>query len=119
MAKLKLNHSDILDKKFSPSESGYDAYEVDSFLDKILEDYEFIEKNELLLIEELEALNKKIKELTDNKKELEIELTKFKSRFQNIKDCDNVTTDNIELLKKINVYEKYLYEKGVDPTKLK
>ena len=102
-----------------PSTSGYDSLEVDTFLDKILEDYKFLERNEILLKEELEDLMKKITELTEDKKQLEIELSKYKSRFQNIKVSDNVTTENIELLKKINVYEKALYERGIDPTKLK
>ena len=102
-----------------PSTSGYDSLEVDTFLDKILEDYKFLERNEILLKEELEDLMKKITELTEDKKQLEIELSKYKSRFQNIKVSDNVTTENIELLKKINVYEKALYEKRIDPTKLK
>ena len=51
--KLRLSSKDILNKKFKQSANGYDPEEVDTFLDKILEDYRTIDK-------EIDGLNAEI-----------------------------------------------------------
>ena len=67
---------------------------------------------------EVEEKDLKIKKLEEEKSALEIELGKYKARFSNIKAEDNVTTGNIELLKRINLLEKALYNAGIDPSKI-
>lgn len=41
--KLKLTSNDILNKEFDKNVKGYDALEVDKFLDQVLEDYRVID----------------------------------------------------------------------------
>jgi DivIVA domain-containing protein len=119
MAKLSLDSTKILQKVFKGQKGGYDSTDVDAFLDEIIKDYRIVEQNCLLLQSELDELNKKISDLHNKNSDLEIELVKYKARLNNIKDGDNVTTDNIELIRKINLYEKALYDHNIDPTKLK
>ena len=41
--KLQLTSKEILNKEFKKSVKGYDASEVDAFLDKVLSDYRMID----------------------------------------------------------------------------
>ncbi len=43
--KLVLSSKEILNKTFKVAPKGYNAFEVDEFLDKILRDYKTIESN--------------------------------------------------------------------------
>lgn len=117
--KLVLSSKEILDKVFTISPRGYDAFEVDQFLDRVLKDYATIETNYLLSKREIEDNNKRLKQLEKEKHDLEIELSKYRNRFSNVKDTDNVTADNIQLIKKINAYEKFLWNNGFNPTTIK
>lgn len=117
--KLQLNTKAILQKKFNGAKSGYNALEVDSYLDQIIEDYEKVENGKLLSIKDYDILIKKIETLMEKNKNLEIELSKCKSRLKDIKETDSVNKDNIDLLKRINSLEKFIYEKGFDPSTIK
>ncbi len=117
--KLQLNAQAILQKKFNGAKSGYNALEVDSYLDQIIEDYEKVENGKLLSTKEYDTLVKKVETLMSKNKDLEIELSKYKSRLKDIKETDNVSKDNIDLLKRINALEKFIFEKGFDPSTIK
>ena len=119
MEKTKFSSKDLLNKKFKGVRPGYDPLEVDIFLDKILSDYYLLETLELLSKEEYDALINKIKELETENKKLSIENASMKGKLLNIKDGDHVTTDNVNLIKRINLLEKFLYEIGYDPSKIK
>ena len=92
---------------------------MDEFLDKVLKDYLEVENNFLMKKEEIDALNQKVELLNKEKQKLEIELGKYKERFSNIKASDNVTTDNMDLIKKINKYETFIYKMGYNPHTIK
>ncbi len=117
--KLGMTSTQILEKVFPGVPRGYDPFTVDEFLDRVIKDYRLIEANALIDIKEIDNLNNQIEKLKKEKQELEIELGKYKERFSNIKESDNVTTDNIDLIKKINKYEKFLYSKGFKPDEIK
>lgn len=118
--KENLTVEDILNKKFEPSKVGYNPIEVDKFLDKVL-----LTVNNLNLT--INALNEKIlmdhksfDELTINYKDLETKFYAFKNKYKNIKEDDFIDNKNsIELIKKINIYERKLNELGIDPKSLK
>ena len=57
--------------------------------------------------------------LESEKRKIEVELERYKARFTNIKSSDNVTTDNIELVRKINALEKFLWAHGYNPDTIK
>ena len=118
--KLFLNSQTILDKTFPLShKNSYDAEEVDRFLDLVLQDYRLVESSVIVPAKEYEALQNKNKTLESEKRKIEVELEKYKARFTNIKSSDNVTTDNIELVRKINAYEKFLWAHGFNPDTIK
>ena len=112
--KLVLTSKEILNKEFSITAKGYDATEVDTFLDKVLNDYRMIDSV-------VKALNSQINQL---KKENEKLRKSLNSKEAEINDNLQVSTgvnrlDNLDLLRKISKYEKKLYQMGVDPSKIK
>ena len=116
--KIQLTKEAILNKQFTPNVKGYDPSEVDDFLDRIIEDYktfEKFEKESKEYIQSLETENRRVKEAY---KAVEVDNGKMRARLEGIKEGDHVTKENIELLQKINKYEKVLYAKGIDPRKL-
>ncbi len=118
--KLFLNSETIINRVFPiVSKNAYDATEVDKFLDAIIQDYRTVEANVLVLKNEYEQLTNKNKALEKDKRELEIEVERYKARFTNISPSDNVTTDNIELVRRINALEKFLWAHGFNPDTIK
>ncbi len=117
--KLRLSSKDILNKKFKQSANGYDPEEVDTFLDKILEDYRSIDK-------EIDGLNAEIISLKRDNETLKANL-RDKDQAISIQKRKNIalmssrhsSLDNLELLQKCGAYERKLYELGVDPNKVK
>ena len=118
--KLFLNSQTIMNHVFPVvSRNAYDATEVDRFLDSIIQDYKQVEENSLILRKEYEELVNKSRKLEQEKRSLEVELEKYKARFANIKSSDNVTNDNIELVRRINSLEKFLWAHGFNPDTIK
>ena len=118
--KLFLNAQTIVNHVFPIlHKNAYDATEVDKFLDIVIKDYQLMERNTIVNTKEYNTLLNKCKTLEKQKRDLEVELEKYKSRFDNIKSTDNVTSDNIDLLRKLNLYEKYLWAHGVNPDTIK
>jgi len=115
--KLLLTSKDILNKEFTKNVKGYDAFEVDNFLDLVLKDYKVIDNV-------VENLDGQIVNLKKTNKDLENELEALKtSTVKKAKQTfvvnDYSRLDNLELLKKISLYENKLYELNVDPSKIK
>ena len=118
--KLFLNSQTIINHVFPVvHRNAYDATEVDKFLDAIIQDYKQVEANSLVLRKEYEELVSKSRRLEQEKRKLEVELEKYKARFANIKSSDNVTNDNIELVRRINSLEKFLWAHGFNPDTIK
>ena len=117
--KLILTAEQIGNKVFKGAPRGYDAYEVDKFLDQVILDYEKVENNYLVSKSEIEKLEQKIKDLETDKHNLEIELGKLKAKYSKIKPTDVVTDDNINLIKRINTLETFLWQNGFNPNNIK
>ncbi len=117
--KLKLNSKEILEMKFPNVPRGYDPLYVDEYLDKIIRDYKTVETNYLVENTEVDSLNARIAALEKELQELKIENEKYASRLKDINENDNVTIDNIDLVKRINVLEKFLYQHGYIPSQIK
>ena len=118
--KLFLNSQAIINHVFPIiSKNAYDAEEVDKFLDVIIQDYRLVEANSLILKKEHADLVDKNRLLEKEKRNLEVELEKYKAKFTNIKSSDNVTSDNIELVRRINALEKFLWSNGYNPDTIK
>lgn len=117
--KLSLDSQRILDKVFASAPRGYSPFEVDEYLDKILNDYRLVEENELLSKKEVTLMNNKIKELEDKIVQLELENARLNRLVKNIKEGDNVTSDNIQLIQRVRTLEKWIYEHGGLPNNIK
>ena len=118
--KLFLNSQTIINHVFPVvGRNAYDATEVDKFLDEVIQDYKQVEANSLVLKKEDEDLVSKARRLEQEKRSLEVDLEKYKARFANIKSSDNVTNDNIELVRRINTLEKFLWAHGFNPDTIK
>lgn len=115
---ISLNAKKILMQVFTPDVKGYDADQVDEFLDQVAKDYTAFENyynDSRKYIVDLETQLRKSREQTSS---LEVENARLKKRLEGIKSGDAVTTENIDLLQRINRLEKELYQKGVDPRKI-
>ena len=117
--KLVLSSETIGEKVFKGVPRGYDPYEVDKYLDQIILDYEKVEENYLMSKEEIDDLNAKIKKLEEERHFFELEMNKIKSKYSNVKPGDNVNDENIQLIKRINVLERFLWQNGFNPNNIK
>ena len=118
--KLNLTSSDILNKQFKFVASGYDPLKVDEFLDRIILDYEKIEKNVLLSQQEIDRLIKQNEQLKKENETLAIDNARYEKLKNSIGDNKNLLNkDNIDLIARINALEKYLYNHGVNPMNIK
>lgn len=117
-SKFNYTAETILNLKFSPKEKGYDPLEVDKTYDGIISDYEAFNKT----IEELSKANEQQKEEIKNLKEAlnrsEFEVASLKKQLKALPQANSINEDNYSLLRKVAVYEKALYKKGVNPEKL-
>ncbi len=117
--KLFLSSNAILEKVFHGATPGYNPLEVDTFLDQVIKDYKIVESNYLLKKKEVDDLNAKIERLENENSALKLENEKFNQRYGNLKPTENVSQDNMKLLKRIDALEKFLFKEGYDVTKIK
>ena len=118
--KLFLNSQTIINHVFPVvGRNAYNATEVDKFLDAIIQDYKLVESNTLVLKKEFDEMKEKNRSLEQDKRNLEVELEKYKAKFANINPGDNVNSDNIELVRRNNVLEKFLWAHGFNPDTIK
>ena len=104
MEKLNLTPEEILDKQFDVDFKGYAPNEVDSFLDKILEDYQIREENVQQLLDSVAKLQEQVKELTNRNIELEGRKVAF--------DLSNTTSySSVDILKRISRLEELVSNK--------
>lgn len=115
--KQNYNSKSLLDIKFSKNVKGYDALEVDSTLDKIIEDYEEFSKYHEDASSYIQKLETDTHTYRDKIKEQEIEIAKYKKRIDDFSGIES--GGNIEDKKRIARLEVALYRLGVDPKKIK
>ena len=116
--KLALTSKQILEKEFPGATPGYNSLLVDQFLDKILKDYRLMEENQLVETKEYDSMIQKINSLEEENQRLRLENERMNLRVKNIKNADNVTSENVNLLKRIDALERFIFDKGFDPNKI-
>jgi len=119
--KLELNGNDILNKKFEKDVKGYNADEVDEFLDEIIKDYKNIDSTIRTYKTEIVNLKRENDSLQAAIREKDSELSREKNKYivTRTVTTDNSLLDPIELLQKCSRYEKKLFDLGIDPSKIK
>lgn len=117
--KLLLDSNKIYHKVFEGTKPGYDALQVDSFLDLVIKDYDtfagYISNTE----SELSELKNKVRMLNEQLSQVEAENASLKAKFGNVSENEGVSLSNLELLKKIAKYEKALTKLGINPNTIK
>lgn len=102
-AKFNLTGDDILNKRFNIELKGYDAKEVDYFLDLVKKDYEGYE----LILKYHTETNQKLKEekeeLIRKNKVLNNHLQNLKSQ---IKELEIKGLSNMEIIKRLRILEE-------------
>jgi len=125
-AKVQLSIKAIYEKKFEKGIKGYDALEVDAFLDLIIKDYDtynhlLAEKNTEIeelkksLEKERNSLEKdEIARLNAANRALQVENASYKKRLEGIQPSTSATSENIDLIKRVNFLETFLHNEGYD-----
>lgn len=116
--KLTLSVEKIENHKFPHAPRGYDAFEVDKFLDIVIKDYLLLEESKLVDGKELERAKREIQELREKNDELLLINKRLEAKIPDMKN-QNVNEDNIKILKRIDALEKYLWKQGINPDKIK
>lgn len=113
--KLLLDSSKVYHKEFVGTKPGYDAMQVDSFLDIVIKDYESFETYQQDCEKEISQLNQKLEVLNKQLSEVEIENVKLKNKVSGIASNTEASLNNVELLKRIDKLEKALSRAGINP----
>ncbi len=116
--KAKHTSETLLNKKFTPAEKGYAPLEVDEFFDGIIEDYKMYEKEVAEASSKCAKKDEDIEELKKALRKAELEIAEVKKQYGAFPKDKGVSQDNVKLLKKIDIYERALWKKGIDPKKL-
>ena len=120
--KLKLSASEINSKEFQAKNGGYDALQVDRYLDLIVNDYIAFEQYENLtkkLYANYDELVKTCEIYKSKLSESEYQRTLLQEKVEVLKQNEGNATSNIELLQRISILEQALYNLGKDPSKIK
>lgn len=106
--KIRLSPKKILNKEFSVEFKGYNATEVDYFLDMVVVDYEnfaALLNDAYQKIEDLETENSALKEKIEK---LSVEKT---VQEDNIKALEEKQVSNIDILRRISLLENAVFNK--------
>ena len=112
--KLNYDGKTLLNIKFSPSQKGYDALEVDQIFDSIIKDYETMSNEINELIAKNGKQQEKVNELKSELERSRFELASLKEKYDKLKKTSSVTGDNYELVNKVAAYERVLHRKGIN-----
>ena len=105
--KIQLSPKKIVNKQFQIDFKGYNAEEVDYFLDMIVNDYENFAAMLNESYEQIEKLQKANDELKQKVNQLETEKMIQNDQLKSMED--NLST-NVDLLKRISNLEKVVYK---------
>ena len=115
----KLSPSKIVDKEFTAKNHGYDALEVDKFLDEIVDDYIEMEKYISKIEKEYEDVMKTAKFYKTRLDQTEVQNEVMKEKLGDISNNKDASLSNIDLLKRISALEQALFKLGIDPSTIK
>ena len=116
---LNYSSKSLLNVKFEPNVKGYDPFEVDQVLDKLINDLEFYEKYYSDSYNYIRTLETEVQNLKNKIRDMEMEVASIKNKYSGIKPGQEVNEGNINYIKRISKLEEALYKKGVDPDDIK
>ena len=103
--KVNLDIQTILDKEFNIDFKGYNAAEVDAFLDLVIQDYETYQSI-------TSDLNEKIAELERTNASLRAKLIEVEGRMKAQEDAREQygASSNVDILKRLSRLEKQVFD---------
>lgn len=117
ISNLKLTPNIILEKEFSIQTRGYNADEVDEFLDLVIKDFEnmrnYIENLEL----NLRAAENNLLMLKNKINDLELELEVAKTKERRVPSVEQ-SVSNLDLIKRISQLEAMIYQQKMKEEEL-
>lgn len=106
---LKLTSNIILEKEFSVQTRGYNADEVDEFLDLVIKDFETMKQSIENLELNLRASENNVLMLKSKINDLELELEVVKTKEKRVPTFDK-SVSNLDLIKRISQLEAMIYQ---------
>ena len=101
--RVNLNIQEILDKEFHVDIKGYNANEVDAFLDLVIADYQSYDEMNTIARENLKKYEEENRKLRLRIRELELQLSS--------KDAvANAPVDHLDILKRLSRLEKAVFK---------
>lgn len=116
---VKLNHEQIYNKTFTKDVKGYNAYEVDQFLDTVISDYLNFEKEAAALNQKIKQLSDQLKKVIEENNQLNLANSELNKKVGLIKDGDEVNSNNLHLINRVRALENFIHNIGHDPAKIK
>lgn len=119
---LRLSATEINSKQFDGKDGGYDALQVDRYLDLIVSDYIAFEQYANSAKKVINNYNELVKTCEKYKMKLsesEYQRVLMQEKLDIIEQNGGSSTSNIELLQRISLLEQELYKLGKDPSKIK
>lgn len=116
---VKLNHEQIYNKTFTKDVKGYNAYEVDQFLDLVIADYLNFEKESAALNHKIKQLSDQLKQASEENEKLNLTNAELNKKVGHIKDGDEVNSNNLSYINRIRALETFIHNLGHDPSKIK
>jgi DivIVA domain-containing protein len=113
--KLLLDSNKIYHKEFEGTKPGYDALQVDSFLDIVIKDYDTFSKYVTDSEKTIEDLNSKATLLNQQLSKEEADNATLRNKLNGIGANADASLNNLELLKRISALEKALNKAGINP----
>lgn len=113
--KLLLDSNKIYHKVFEGTKPGYDALQVDSFLDLVIKDYDTFSNYVTTCDQQLSEMKNKVAMLNEQLSKVEAENAALKAKFADLSNNEDASLNNLELLKRISNLEKALAKAGINP----
>ncbi len=119
---LKLSAKEVNSKEFQSKNGGYDALQVDKYLDLVVNDYiafEQFESGAKKMAAAYEELKKTCELYKSKLSESEYQKALVEEELKILKQNEGAAASNIELLQRISLLEQALYNLGKDPSKIR
>lgn len=110
-----LDSNKIFHKVFEGNKPGYDALQVDTFLDVVIKDYDTFQNYVSYVNQEMEDMKAKVEMLNQQLSKVEAENASLKARLGDVSSNEDASYNNLELLKRISSLEKALSKVGINP----
>lgn len=114
--KLILDSNKIFHKTFEGNKPGYDALQVDTFLDIVIKDYDTFQNYVTYTTQEIEDMKTKVDMLNKQLSQVEAENASLKAKLGDVSSNEDASYNNLELLKRISSLEKALSKVGINPS---